>query len=185
MVIPNLFTELYELTPNEKTEEREVELIKLPPIEKGYYEVTAKKSMIVRKTDPAIQTYKDKTFHLDAYCFDSKPEKTLFWDLLYEGKVKKAYFTGMLTHGQSDFYIQYIDPESHTVRSYYPDFLFVTEENGQEKYVIVEVKADYQMDDPVGLAKKEYARQIAVASGMDYRIIAASEAEKRNYRTLL
>ena len=184
VVIPNLFTALYGLTAKEKTEEHEIELIKLPPIDKGYYEVTAKKNMIVRKSDPAIQAYKDKTFHLDAYCFDSNPEKTLFWDLLYEGKVKKVYFTGMLTHGQSDFYIQYIDPESHTVRSYYPDFLFLTEEDGQDKYVIVEVKADYQMDDPVVQAKKEFARQVAVASGMDYRIIAASEAEKRHYRTL-
>jgi type III restriction enzyme len=65
-----------------------------------------------------------KSFHFDTYCFDSNPERTLFWDLLREVKVKHPYFIGMLTHGQSDFFIQYIDPDSHTVRSYYPDFLF-------------------------------------------------------------
>ena len=32
-------------------------------------------------------------------------------------------FSGMLTHGQSDFFVNYIDPLSHTVRKYFPDFL--------------------------------------------------------------
>jgi len=41
----------------------------------------------------------------------------LFWDLLREQRVKKIYFSGMLTHGQSDFFIQYIDPVPRTVRT--------------------------------------------------------------------
>ena len=124
--------------------------------------------------------------HLDTYCFDSNPERTLFWDLLREQRVKKIYFTGMLTHGQSDFFIQYIDPDSRTVRSYYPDFVFVREEtDGSEKYVIVEVKGDHQIEDSVVQAKKDFAQQIAVASGMEYRIIKSSDADERRYRLLM
>ncbi len=91
--------------------------------------------------------------------------------------LKKIYFTGMLTHGQSGFFIQYIDLDSHTVRNYYPDFLFQREEpDGSLKYVIVEVKADNQVEDAVVQAKKEFAQQMAVASGMEYRILKSSDA---------
>jgi hypothetical protein len=88
----------------------------------------------------------------------------------------------MLTHGQSDFFIQYIDPDSHTVRSYYPDFLF---ERQDGSFVIVEVKADNQIEDAVVQAKQEFAQQIAVASGMEYRMIKASDANDRRYRMLI
>lgn len=92
----------------------------------------------------------------------------------------------MLTHGQSDFFIQYIDPGSRTVRSYYPDFIFQREEpDGSLKYVIVEVKADNQIDNAVVKAKEEFAEQIAVASGMEYRMLKSSDADKRNFQTLL
>lgn len=168
IIIPRLFNELYTLTPTEEVIEHEVELIKEPPPNKGYYEVSAKKDLIIRFTDTTVQKYRDKSFHLDTYCFDSNPEKTLFWDLLMEGKITKVYFTGMLTHGQSDFYIQYIDPESHTVRSYYPDFLLQKDDG---TFVIVEVKGDDKIDDPVVRAKKDFAKQIAIASGMEYEII--------------
>jgi len=152
-LIPRLFRQLYDLDESQQTEEHEVDLIKLPP--SGYYEVTAAKDKIVRREDAQIKDdERAKSFHLDTYCFDSGSESWLFWDLLREQRVKKIYFTGMLTHGQSDFFIQYIDPDSRTVRSYYPDFVFVREEpNGSEKYVIVEVKADNQIDDAVVQAK--------------------------------
>lgn len=178
-VIPRLFRELYEITEDTKTEEYEVELVKVP--DKGYYEVNAAKDMIVRQSEAGAQQAA-KSFHLDTYCFDSDPEKKLFWALLSEGKVHKLYFTGMLTHGQTDFFVQYIDPESHTVRSYYPDFLFQKEDGS---YVIVEVKGDDKIDDPVVQAKKEFAEQMAVASGMTYRIIKGSEAQKGHYSSLL
>ncbi len=147
--------------------------------------MTAAKDKIVRSTD-AKEAEIGKSFHLDTYCFDSNPERTLFWDLLREQRVKKIYFTGMLTHDQSDFFIQYIDPDSRTVRSYYPDFVFVREKpDGSEKYVIVEVKGDHQIDDAVVQAKKDLAQQIAVASGMEYRIIKSSDADERRYRMLM
>ena len=61
------------------------------------------------------------------------------------------------------------------VRSYYPDFLFLREDNGSGKYVIVEAKADNQIDDAVVQAKKNFANQLAIASGMVYQIVKASD----------
>lgn len=184
-IIPRLFRMLYDLDESQETEEHEVELIKMPL--NGYYEVTASKDKTVRRGDHAVKDEeRSKSFHLDTYCFDSGSENQLFWDLLREQRVKKVYFTGMLTHGQSEFFIQYIDPDSRTVRSYYPDFIFLRDEpDGTEKYVIVEVKADNQIDDAVVQAKKDFASQIAVASGMEYQIIKSSDADKRGYRILL
>jgi hypothetical protein len=184
-IIPRLFRQLYDLDESQQTEEHEVDLIKLPP--NGYYEVTAAKDKIVRMGDVQINDEeRAKSFHLDTYCFDSGSESWLFWDLLREQRVKKIYFTGMLTHGQSDFFIQYIDPDSRTVRSYYPDFIFQREEpDGSLKYVIVEVKADNQIEDAVVQAKKDFAQQIAVASGMEYRILKSTDADKRHYRVLM
>jgi type III restriction enzyme len=112
----------------------------------------------------------------------------MFWDLLREQRrVKKSTSPGMLTHGQSDFFIQYIDPEiHHQVRSYYPDFIFQREEpDGSEKYVIVEVKADNQIDDAVVQAKKSFAERMAIANGMEYELIKASDAEKHNFLGVL
>lgn len=183
-IIPRLFKLLYDLDEEEQIENHEVELVKLPA--NGYYEMSANADMTVRMGDVSDEVERAKSFHLDTYCFDSKPERQLFWDLLGEQRVKKLYFTGMLTHGQSDFFIQYIDPESRAVRSYYPDFLFLREEpDGTEKYVIVEVKGDHQMDDAVVQAKQEFAQQIAVASGMEYRLMKSSDAANRHYRILL
>ena len=182
-IIPRLFKLLFDLHETETTDEHEVELIKIPSA--GYYEVTAATDKIVRNLDVHDKDT-SKSFHLDTYCFDSNSEITLFWDLLREEKVRKIYFTGMLTHGQSDFFIQYIDPDSRTVRSYYPDFIFVRHEpDGKEKYVIVEVKGDHQIDDAVVQAKKDFAQQIAVASGMEYRIIKSSDADEHRYRILM
>lgn len=184
-IIPRLFRHIYDLEESQQTEEHEVDLIKLPP--RGFYEMSATKDKIVRMHDEKIkEEERAKSFHLDTYCFDSGSENWLFWDLLREQRVKKIYFTGMLTHGQSDFFIQYIDPDSRTVRSYYPDFIFQREEpDGSLKYVIVEVKADNQIEDAVVQAKKDFAQQIAVASGMEYRILKSSDADKRQFRVLL
>lgn len=181
LVIPRLFSELYDLDERTETEEHEVELIKLPPPDRGYYEVSADKDKIALMTDVNANE-QAKSFHLDAYAFDSNPEQILFWDLLREKRVTKVYFTGMLTHGQSEFYFQYIDPESHTVRSYYPDFLF---QKDDDSYVIVEVKGDNMINDPVVLAKKDFAHQVAVASGMTYEVIKGTDAKAHQYRVLL
>lgn len=175
-VIPHLFKDLYEIEEDTTEEEYEVELVKLS---KEGYTLSANKDLVVRQSDAG--NYADKSFHLDTYAFDSNPEHTLFWKLLQSGKVKKLYFTGMLTHGQTEFFIQYIDPDSHTVRSYYPDFVFEKEDGS---LVIVEVKGDNQIDDPVVQAKKEAAEQVAIASGMTYRIIKGTDAVAGRYQAL-
>lgn len=175
-VIPHLFREFYEIDQQESIEEYEVELVK---ISHEGYTISANKDLIVKREEAG--EYTTKSFHLDTYCFDSSPERTLFWNLLREGRVKTIYFTGMLTHGQSDFYIEYIDPDSHSVRKYYPDFLFQKED---DSYVIVEVKGDNKIEDPVVQAKKQFAEQMATASNMTYKIIAGSDANNGNYSSL-
>ncbi|MBE2182428.1 MAG: DEAD/DEAH box helicase family protein [Anaerolineae bacterium] len=177
-VIPNLFNELYEIDEFEKKEEYKVDLVKVP--DAGFYELSARSDLIVREADTG--TSAAKSFHLDAYCFDSNPERQLFWDLLRDGRVKKVYFTGMLTHGQSDFFVQYIDPESHAIRSYYPDFLVLKDD---ETYIMVEVKGDHQVDEPVVRAKREFAEQTAGASGMTYRMVKGTDAAAGRYELVL
>jgi type III restriction enzyme len=173
LVIPRLFNELYEIKTDERKEEYEVELVKEPL--DGHYTVTGSEDLVVTKDSIQQKLLADKSFHLDTYCFDSRPERDLFWDLLRDKRVMKVYFTGMLTHGQSDFFVQYIDPDSHTIRSYFPDFLFQCNDGS---YVIVEVKGDNKINDPVVLAKKDFAEQMAVASGMTYSVIKGTDAEK-------
>ena len=179
-VIPLLFNALYDLREDESHEPEEIELVKEP--EEGYYRVRANPELVVTDDAPEGKNYKHKSFHLDTYAFDSQPEHKLFWSLLTEGKVKEVYFTGMLTHGQSDFYIQYIDPDSHAVRRYYPDFLM---QKDDDSWVIVEVKGDNKVDDQIVLAKAAAAQQRASASQMSYEIIRGSEANAGDYSTLL
>ncbi|TCD31220.1 type III restriction endonuclease [Bacillus wiedmannii] len=169
-IIPKLFEFLYELKPYESKEEYQVDLVKEP--KEGYYQVTAKPELVAELSQSEYKAFKEKSFHLDTYCFDSKPEKRFFEDVVNLQDIKKIYFTGMLTHGQTDFYIQYIDPDSNIVRNYYPDFL-VEKTNGD--YVIVEVKGDNKIEDPVVLAKERAARETATASRMEYKIIKGSE----------
>jgi hypothetical protein len=178
-VIPRLFGELHEITEEETTEEYEVELVKAPP--DGHYTVSAAEHLVVMHTDIKQPALSDKSFHLDTYCFDSNPEKSFFWDLLRDHRIKKIFFTGMLTHGQSEFFVQYIDPDSHTIRSYYPDFLL---QKTDDTYIIVEVKGDNKIDDPVVLAKKAFANQMAKASKMQYEVISGSKVERKNYSSL-
>jgi hypothetical protein len=178
-VIPRLFKEVYDLIPFEHHEEIEVELVKAPP--EGVYRKLADPKHVVQRDDELVNKKAHKSFHLDTYCFDSRPEHRLFWDLLSERRIGKVYFTGMLTHGQTDFFIQYIDPESHTVRSYYPDFMCQKEDGS---WMIVEVKRDDQIETPVVQAKKESASQIATASKMIYRIIKGTDAAAGHYNQL-
>ncbi len=180
-VIPSLFHALYNITGEETREDYTVALVKLPP-QGASYEIHALPDLVVHQADVTPAAVAAKSFHLDPYCFDSRPERVLFWDLLRAGRVQKLYFTGMLTHGQSDFYIQYIDPDSHTVRSYYPDFLAQKDDGS---YLIVEVKGDNRIDDAIVQAKQTFAQQMALASGMTYQIIKASDATAGRYHFLL
>lgn len=177
-VIPRLFKEMYEIESENITEEFEVELVKEPPIDPGYYQITAAKDKVVKKTDSAATDNKHKTFHLDTYCFDSNPERQFFWDMLKDQKVENIWFTGMLTHGQSDFVIHYVDSETQKVRSYYPDFL-IRKQDGS--YVMVEVKGEHMIDSQNVKDKKDAAELLGVASGMQYEIIAGQQAADGTY----
>lgn len=115
--------------------------------------------------------YEEKTFHADTYCFDSKPEKELFNQLVYSENTEEVYFTGMFTAGQSDLAIQYVDPESHRIRNYCPDFFVRTSDGTIE---LIEVKGNNQMDGSTVLAKAAAAREIADASRIEYGMIGGN-----------
>ena len=170
-IIPKLFHEIYEIEEFDKADEIEVQLVK-DPVE-GYYSVKYKNDLIASLDSAEFAQWKDKSFNVDNYCFDSAPEYEMFINLLQDRRLHKVWFTGMLTHGQTEFLINYIDPISGGVRSYYPDFL-VQKNDGS--YVIIEVKGDNMIDDEVVLAKKAYANQMANASNMEYMIIKGTEA---------
>lgn len=170
-VIPHLFGELYELRSFEYKEEQEIELVKVPT--EGFYRIKVRPDRVANYESEAYKQYQGRSFHLSDYYFDSMPEFQFFNQLLGDSRIDKVWFTGMLTHGQSDFCVPYIDPESHTLRTYYPDFLVQLLD---KSYVMFEVKADYQIDDAVVQAKKKWAHEMAAASGMKYEMVAATQA---------
>lgn len=172
-IIPKLFNFFYDIIEFETKEDIEIELVKEP--KEGFYRVKANKNLIASIYDFENEKFKSKSFHLDYYCFDSIPESKMFQILLKDNSIDKVWFTGMLTHSQSDFMIPYIDHESHTLRSYYPDFLILLKDGS---YIILEVKGDNMIDDAVVKSKQEYASQLANASQMTYQIVKSSEIEK-------
>ncbi len=97
-MIPKLFGLLYELQEFEKEEEFEIELIKEPK-DDDCYRVKAKPELIASLNSDKYSSFKEKSFHLDNYCFDSIPESKYFWAMLNQGNISKIWFTGMLTHG--------------------------------------------------------------------------------------
>ena len=176
-VIPMLFDMLYEVTSYEKKEKKEVDLVREP--EGGYYCIHGDPDKTQLFNDWLAKSAKDaeKSFHLDTYCFDSFPEQDFFLNVIKQDEVQEIYFTGMLTHGQSDFRINYIDPDTHGVRSYYPDFLILTKSG---EWLVVEVKAAVSMDDPVVLAKQEFAESVLKASNIRYKMVPHNIAASAN-----
>ena len=90
-------------------------------------------------------------------------------------KVKEIYFTGMFTAKQGDLSVQYYDPDSGRIRQYYPDFLARLDDGS---YQLIEVKGDNKIDDAVVKAKAAAANEMAVASGIEYKMYAGSEVMK-------
>jgi len=174
VIIPAIFNFFYDMSTYEKKEPSEVYLVREPA--EGYYTVQAKPEMVAAFDDAHYSKYSKKSFHLNYYCFDSLPEKTYFEKQLFENNdVKKIWFTGMFKHGQTEFYIPYIDPESHTLRSYYPDFLL---QKTDDSFDLVEIKGDHKIDDPVVQAKREAAEQVAYTNQMKYVMLRSSDLEK-------
>ena len=186
-VIPKLFSNIYEVKLTEG-EPREIikYIVKDPPPENkdengnGYYRMKFDDEHFVSENDSKYKSYNQrgnkKSFDLSGYGFDSKQGEKSFFDrnLFFNNEIKHIWFTGMLTNGQSDFYIHYIDPESHALRSYYPDFLI---EMNDGKFYIVETKGENLIDKASTNAKIEYARRMSSASKMEYVFIPSSYAD--------
>ena len=171
IIIPKIFNTLYKITCTTETEEKEVILLKEPKDGKEYkYHVDPK--LLVCCDDDNVGKYVEKSFHANKYCFDSNPEKELFWQYIMSDKVKEVFFTGMFTSEQNGLYIQYADPDTHRIRKYYPDFLVKLND---DTYQIIEVKGDNMIDDNVVQAKLYAAQEFAVESSMSYKMYAGSK----------
>ncbi len=181
-VVPQLFSQIYKIS-YEKGKKKEIVkwLTKDPPKNPdgtdGCYNLNFDDELFVGESDAKFCEYSQssktpnakKSFNLSGYGFDSNSEKSFFVRNLFgNADIKHIWFTGMLTNGQSDFYVHYIDPELHTLRSYYPDFLV---ELNDGKYYIVEIKGRHLLNDSSTQAKAEYAMQMASQSKMEYVFI--------------
>lgn len=174
VIIPIIHQNLYEITSSDSSEPEEIELVKVNgSVQNTVFIRKCAADLVISMQNPYLKDVIEKSFNLDTYCFDSYPEIEFFRKSILDDNVEKIYFTGMLTHGESDFYVNYIDPESHMVRNYYPDFLIKTKDN---KWLIVEIKGDNQIDNPVVLAKAEYARKLASDSLFNYFMIKGTDA---------
>ena len=181
IVIPTVFNALYEVKSSVITEDREVELLRLPE-GKEFYEFLADETLVAtqneaefEKKDKSGIVAKDKSFHTDTYCFDSKPEKECFLQYIFSDRVKEVYFTGMFTSKYNGLLIQYIDPETNAIRSYYPDFITTLDDGTIQ---IIEVKGDNKIDDNVVIAKASAAEEMASESKMQYIMLPSTKIMK-------
>lgn len=177
VIIPNIFRAIYDVKVEKKSEDQEMVLLREPE-NAGYYEFSAKDELVVTNKNPNLTSEMiEKSFHADTYCFDSRPEKECFWQYIDSEKVDEIYFTGMFTANQGDFSVYYYDPETGRCRQYYPDFLAKMKDGS---YEIIEVKGDNMIDDEVVQAKAFAAEEMALASGMKYKMYAGSKLMNEN-----
>lgn len=175
IIIPTIFHALFDVTAIQKTEDRDVVLLREPK-DAAYYEFSAKDDLVITNKYPGFTPDEVlKSFHADTYCFDSLPEKECFFQYIKSDKVQEVYFTGMFTSNQGDLSVYYYDPESGRIRQYYPDFLAKMKDG---TYQLIEVKGDNKIDDVVVQAKKEAAQEMAAASGIKYEMYAGSTIMK-------
>ena len=175
IVVPGIFQALFEVKSELKTEDKELVLLREPK-DAGYYEFSAQDELVVNNHYGGFTPAQiAKSFHADTYCFDSLPEKECFIQYITSDKVSEVYFTGMFTSNQGDLSVQYYDPESGRIRHYYPDFLAKMVDGS---YQLIEVKGDNKIDDTVVKAKAAAAHEMAVASGVEYKMYAGSEIMK-------
>lgn len=175
IIIPTIFHALFDVIATQKTEDRDVVLLREPK-DAAYYEFSAKDDLVITNKYPGFTPDEVlKSFHADTYCFDSLPEKECFFQYIKSDKVQEVYFTGMFTSNQGDLSVYYYDPESGRIRQYYPDFLAKMKDG---TYQLIEVKGDNKIDDVVVQAKKEAALEMAAASGIKYEMYAGSTIMK-------
>ena len=147
------------------------------PINNPYYEFVGEPNLVIEENSniTEVKNNKNKSFHADTYIFDSKSEKNLFLQAIDDNIVKECYFTGMFTNEKTGFAVPYIDPETNTLRNYYPDFVI---KRNDGSYLIVEVKADFQVDNIVVKAKADAAREMIAKDFMEYRLIPSTKIDK-------
>ena len=173
-LIPKVFNYYYEVKYTTASTSKEVELIN--SLGKNEFEFHVKPELLVNISEPSLSRFRDKSIHVDNYCFDSKPELELFYQYIKSSKIKEVYFTGMFTGKSNGLSIQYIDPESKIVRNYYPDFIALHEDG---HYEIIEVKGDNMIDDKIVEAKYYAALELAEDSKMEYSMYTGSEIMKK------
>lgn len=78
----------------------------------------------------------------------------------------------MFTSKYNGLAIQYIDPETNAIRSYYPDFISKLDDGTIQ---IIEVKGDNKIDDAVVKAKAAEANEMAIESKMKYIMLPGSQ----------
>ncbi|MBP3338273.1 MAG: DEAD/DEAH box helicase family protein [Lachnospiraceae bacterium] len=172
IIVPTIFHTLYEVKSEVKSEDKEIVLLREPE-NAGYYEFSAREDLVITNKYGGLTPEQiSKSFHADTYCFDSMSEKECFLQYITNNKVKEVYFTGMFTANQGDLSVQYYDPESGRIRHYYPDFLAKMED---DSYQLIEVKGDDKKDDAVVKAKAAAANEMAIASGVEYKMYLSSE----------
>ena len=175
IIVPGIFHTLFEVKSELKTEDKEVVLLREPK-DAGYYEFSGRDDLVINNQYKGFTPEQTaKSFHADTYCFDSVPEKECFMQYITSNKIQEVYFTGMFTANQGDLSVQYYDPESGRIRHYYPDFLAKLSDGS---YQLIEVKGDNKIDDTVVKAKAVAAHELAVASGIEYKMYAGSEIMK-------
>lgn len=170
-IIPAIFNYLYIVKEETNTETKVVPLIRYRK-DTDKFIFNCSNELALSKNDAFVRNNAFKSFHVDTYCFDSKPEKTLFMDLLESDKVKEVYFTGMFTGSENGLSVQYIDPVSQIIRTYYPDILVYYKDGSVE---IIEVKGDNKLDDKEVEAKAYAAMELAEQSKMKYNIYKSSD----------
>lgn len=177
VIIPTIFHALYDETVETITEDKQLVLLRKPK-DKEYYTFRALPELVINRDDVTMERYKNRSFHADTYCFDSRPEKECFLQYLKNmGLVKSIYFTGMFTANQGDLAIPYYDPETQRMRNYYPDFLAEMQDGSIQ---LIEVKGDNMIDDVVVKAKASAAEELAKESKMEYIIYAESRLLNEN-----
>ena len=178
-VIPSIFNYLYDIKDNVVTKNIDVPLIRYP---KGlnYFKFRSTEELTIQKDENIVKQYSSKSFHTDRYCFDSKPEEQLFLDLIRDPDVEKVYFTGMFTGKENGLSVQYIDPDTNAIRTYYPDFLVYYKDGSID---VIEVKGDNMIDSKEVKAKADAMLETTLYGGkMDYKIYKSSEIMKGKYK---
>jgi type III restriction enzyme len=179
VIIPKVFSYFFDVKETVESMTKEVPLLKEPG-DGDHYTYKALRSLVEGRFNGIYDKYKDISFHADNYCFDSKPERDYFLDRLMNAQkfgIKHIYFTGMFTSDSNGLSIQYIDPESNSIRNYYPDFVIEYNDGHTD---LIEVKGDNKIDDKVVQAKAEAAERLAKVCKMHYLMIKSSDIENGN-----